>query len=108
MARIHHHHRQHLKLACAAFVSAQLVDTEMQFPSYSKIRLTVTIITCCLPSAFYCTSLKIRATLSAKIHRGGGGGRGGLEEEKTKVADFNKSALATQLEMMQSLQPNTL
>ena len=81
----------------------QLVDTQILFPSYCNIHLTVTMILHHLPAALHCTSLMVCKTLSAKIHRKQlGKGR----QKKWQI--FNKRALATQLEMTQSLQPNTL
>lgn len=79
------------------------IGLQLLISRYCSIHFTVTVEMSYLPVALYCTSLMACKTLSAKIYR-----KNSLEAEKRKVADFNKSALATQLEMMQSLQPNTL
>lgn len=63
--------------------------------------LPVAIIVHSVPAALYCTSLMVSKTLSARNHRTQAG------TGKRKV-NLSRNTLASQLAMMQSLQPNTL
>lgn len=60
----------HPKLDFDLFFSAQCKrKTQMLFPSYCNIHLTLTIIMRYFPVALYCTSLMVCKTRCAKLHR---------------------------------------
>lgn len=96
-------HRESLRTS-SLLLSGARSDDPVAWKRYLCSSFEVEIIMHYLPAVLYCTSLMVSETLSANNHR-----KKGLErEEKEKWWQiFNTSALAAQLAMMQSLQPNT-
>lgn len=94
----------HPKLDFDLFFSAQCKrKTQMLFPSYCNIHLTLTIIMRYFPVALYCTSSNgLQDTLCQASPNMA------WNKKKANWQILIRHALETQLEMMQSLQPNTL
>lgn len=78
----------------------------MLFPSYCNIHLTLTIIMRYFPVALYCTVLYLSNGLQDTLCQASQ--NMAWNKKKANWQMLIRHALETQLEMMQSLQPNTL